>query len=66
VIGLRLAFGITLLSAFFSPVAAEAEQTAKIVRIGYLGFDRAGGIPASERHSSKDCAASVTSRVAIW
>jgi putative ABC transport system substrate-binding protein len=43
--GLRLAFGILLLGALFSPVAAEAEQAAKIVRIGYLGFDRAGGDP---------------------
>ena len=44
-IGLRLAFGTLLLGALFSPVAAEAEQAAKIVRIGYLGFDRAAGDP---------------------
>jgi hypothetical protein len=45
-IGLRLAFGITLLlGALFSPIAAEAEEAAKIVRIGYLGFNRAAGDP---------------------
>src|SRR6266567_2907889 len=36
-IGLRLAFSITLfLSGLFSPVAAEAQQAARIARIGYL------------------------------
>jgi putative ABC transport system substrate-binding protein len=35
--GLRLAFSITLLlGGLFSPVAAEAQQAAKIARIGYL------------------------------
>jgi putative ABC transport system substrate-binding protein len=34
---LRLAFSIILaLGGLFSPVAAEAQQTAKIARIGYL------------------------------
>ena len=36
-IGLRLAFSITLLlGGLFNPVAAEAQQAAKIARIGYL------------------------------
>src|SRR5712692_9170333 len=36
-IGLGLAFTITLLlGGLFSPVAAEAQQAAKIARIGYL------------------------------
>ena len=45
-IGLRLAFGITLiLGALFSSIAAEPEQAAKIARIGYLTLNRAGGDP---------------------
>ena len=37
-IGLRLAFSITLLlGGLFSPVGTEAQQAAKIARIGYLG-----------------------------
>jgi hypothetical protein len=36
-IGLRLAFSITLaLGWLFNPLAAEAQQAAKIARIGYL------------------------------
>ena len=36
-IALRLAFSITLLlGGLFSPVAAEAQQAAKVARIGYL------------------------------
>src|SRR5262245_46782830 len=36
-IGLRLAFSIVLLlSGLFSPVAAEAQQAAKVARIGFL------------------------------
>jgi len=43
---LRLAFGITLLlGALFGGIAAEAQQAAKIARIGYLAFDRAAGDP---------------------
>jgi hypothetical protein len=41
-IGLRLGFSITLLlGGFFDPLAAEAEQAAKIARIGYLAGDLA-------------------------
>jgi putative ABC transport system substrate-binding protein len=37
-IGLRLAFTITLLfGGLFNPVAAEVQQGAKVARIGYLG-----------------------------
>jgi ABC-type uncharacterized transport system substrate-binding protein len=40
-IGLRLAFSITLfLGGLFSPVAAEAQQAAKVARIGWLTPDR--------------------------
>jgi putative tryptophan/tyrosine transport system substrate-binding protein len=36
--GLTLAFSTSLfLSGLFSPVAAEAQQAAKVARIGYLG-----------------------------
>jgi len=38
-LGLRLAFSITLLlGGLFSPVPAEAQQAAKIARIGYLAI----------------------------
>ena len=43
-IALRLAFSITLLlGGLFSPVAPEAQQAAKIARIGYLPLNLAGG-----------------------
>jgi putative ABC transport system substrate-binding protein len=43
-IGLRLAFSITLLlGGLFSPVAVKAQQGAKVPRIGYLAVDRAAG-----------------------
>jgi putative ABC transport system substrate-binding protein len=42
-IGLRLAFRITLLiGGLFSPVAAEAQPAAKVARIGVLAGDMAG------------------------
>src|SRR5712692_9171148 len=48
-IGLRLAFSITLLLVgLFSPVAAEAQQAAKIARIGYLSGDLAASPPTHE------------------
>jgi putative ABC transport system substrate-binding protein len=41
-LGLRLVFGITLaLGGLFSPLAAEAQQAAKVARIGYLTLDLA-------------------------
>src|SRR5712692_2367532 len=41
-IGARLAFSITLaLGGLFSPVAAEAQQAAKVARIGYLAANGA-------------------------
>ncbi len=41
-LGLRLAFSITLaLGGLFSPVAAEAQQAAKVARIGYLATNLA-------------------------
>jgi putative ABC transport system substrate-binding protein len=41
-LGLRLAFSITLaLGGLFSPVAAEAQQAAKVARIGYLAINLA-------------------------
>src|SRR5438034_5385931 len=40
--GLRLAFTITLLlGGLFSPSAADAQQAAKVARVGYLAFNRA-------------------------
>ena len=48
-IGLRLAFSITLLLGWlFNPVAVAAQQAAKVARIGWLGFERAGAAPRSE------------------
>jgi len=45
-IGLTSAVGISLLlGTLFSPIAAEAEQSAKTARIGYLAIDLAGGDP---------------------
>ena len=44
-----------------APVAAEAQQAAKVARIGWLG---AHPTRLPERPSSKDCVTSVTSRVA--
>jgi hypothetical protein len=35
-IGLRLAFSTTLLLGLFNPVAADAQQVAKVARIGWL------------------------------
>jgi len=41
-IGLRLAFSITLLlGGLFSPFAADAQQAAKVARIGYLSLNLA-------------------------
>jgi len=43
-IGLRLAFSITLLlGGLFSPVAAEAQQAANVPRIGYVTTNLAAG-----------------------
>src|SRR5215468_5659944 len=42
-IGLRLAFSITLLlGGLFNPVAVAAQQAAKVARIGWLGFEGRG------------------------
>ncbi len=42
--GLTLAFTITLLlGGLFSPVPADAQDAAKVARIGYLGADTASG-----------------------
>jgi putative ABC transport system substrate-binding protein len=48
-IGLRLAFSITLaLGGLFSPLAAEAQQAAKIVRIGLLSNNPAANPQVTE------------------
>jgi putative ABC transport system substrate-binding protein len=48
-IGLRLAFSITfLLGGLFSPVGAEAQQAAKVPRIGYLSLNLASNPPTRE------------------
>ena len=47
--GLRLAFSIIfLLGGLFSPVGAEAQQAAKIARIGYLANNLAGNPATGE------------------
>jgi hypothetical protein len=52
--------GAVLLAA---PLATEAQQAAKVPRIGYLGLNRPAS-PTWERPLSKDCVTSVTSRAA--
>ena len=48
-IGQRLAFTITLLlGGLFSPSAAEAQQAAKVARIGYLATNLAAGSHVAE------------------
>ena len=47
-----------------APLAAEAQQAAKIARIGYLAGNLAANPPPSTRPSVKDCVTSVTSRAA--
>src|SRR5712692_4866435 len=48
-IGLRLAFSITLLlGGLFSPVGAEAQQAAKVARIGFLSADIAANLHLRE------------------
>ena len=46
-----------------APLAAEAQQAAKVARIGWLGDSRPL-TPTCERPSFKDCVTSVTSRAA--
>jgi putative ABC transport system substrate-binding protein len=56
-IGLRLAFTITLLLVgLFSPVAAEAQQAAKVARIGWLTFNLAVNphLPEAFRQGLRD------------
>src|SRR5215471_3977577 len=56
-IGLRLAFSIALLlSGLFSPLAAEAQQAAKVARIGYLVGNLAVGphLPEAFRQGLRD------------
>jgi putative ABC transport system substrate-binding protein len=55
--GLGLAFSITLLlGGFFSPVAAEAQQAAKVPRIGFLETNRAASphTPEAFRQGLRD------------
>jgi putative ABC transport system substrate-binding protein len=56
-IGLRLAFTITLLlGGLFSPVAAEAQQAAKVARIGYLATNLVANphLPEAFRQGLRD------------
>ena len=60
----RRAFLGFLASGFLAaPLAAEAQQAAKIARIGYLSTNLATA-PTCPRPSVKDCVTSGTSRVA--
>ena len=52
--------GAVLLAA---PLAAEAQQAAKVPRIGYLAVNLAANLHMHEA-SVKDCETSVTSRAA--
>jgi hypothetical protein len=52
-----------LLLALAAPLVAEAQQAAKIARIGWLAGNLAA-FPHMRRPSSKDCVISVTSRAA--
>jgi hypothetical protein len=51
-----------VLGLFAAPLAAEAEQAAKIARIGYLAGSLARGALTCQRPSVKDCVTSATSR----
>jgi len=54
-IGLRLAFSITLaLGGLFSPVATEAQQAAKIARIGWLSTSPPMGLGEAFRQGLRD------------
>src|SRR5712692_8813357 len=56
-IGRRLAFSITLLlGGLFSPVAAEAQQAAKVARIGFLADNPAASphLPEAFRQGLRD------------
>ena len=46
-----------------APLGAEAQQAAKVARIGWLSLNLATG-PTCERPSVKDCVTSGTSRAA--
>ena len=59
-IGLAVVLAVSLTLA---PLAAEAQQAAKIPRIGYLTVDLAAN-PDLTRPSVKNCVTSVTSRPA--
>ena len=64
-IGLGLTFSVIFLfGGLFSPAGVEAQPADKIARIGHLGGR--GATPQTTRPFSKDCATSVTSRVAMW
>ena len=57
-IGLAVVLAVSLTLA---PLVGEAQQAAKVARIGYLSPDRAAA-PICSRPSVKDCVTSVTSR----
>jgi hypothetical protein len=61
----RAALTVVLtLGLLAAPLAAEAQQAAKVPRIGYLSINLAASPPNCTRPSVKDCVTSVTSRVA--
>ena len=60
---IRLTLIIALvLGGLFGGLAVEAQEPAKVARVGYLLSSQ--GPPACERPSVKDCVTSVTSRAA--
>ena len=61
----RRAFIGTLTGSLLAaPLAAGAQQAAKVARIGYLSTNLAANPPPHTRPSVKDCVTSVTSRAA--
>ena len=61
----RRAFLVLLAGGLLAaPLAAEAQQAAKIARIGYLAANLAANPHLHRGLPSKDCVTSVTSRAA--
>jgi hypothetical protein len=59
----RRAFVCGSLLPLAVPLAAEAQQAAKIARVGFLVTDLATGDARLRGHSFRDCETSGTSRV---
>ena len=60
----RRIFLTTVAGLLAAPLAAEAQQAAKVPRIGYLAATNLAANPTCQRPSVKDCVTSGTSRAA--